>query len=823
MTPRIPLTAAVLFLAGAASAADKPMMVASADTRSFGQYLVDRAVEKHPELIGLDLNATPPNGREPVVIASKSPERVGRKAEPVSKPAAQVDPATGKTIEVAVPLEDRSGKTIGSMRAVYAYDGDDQSRFVTQAEAIGGEMRRQIPTVAQLVQPARFVPTDALTPGTIELPTTKQVVGRSDLEQVSQDGYAEAVKHVAGVAPANSKGSANDSIYIRGIKLNLFSNYRINGGLPIAGVITVPNEDKDRIEALKGANALMFGVASPAGIMNLITKRATSDVTSVSVAGNGFGQYGGAFDVARRFGSDDQVGVRLNGSATQLQNGVRGLDGDGEFVGSGLDWRASDRLTLSGDFEYYRKRVPEQAGISLLDPVNGKIPITPVPDPRNLLSGPWAMYTPETTNAQVRSDYQLSDNVKLSAELGRSYSDRSRFTTRIGGYDLETGAGGQVRVSTVTQNYRNSFGRIESLSTFSTSIFSHELTFGGSITDRRAETPLNRKEVLLKQTQNIFDPLPLTAPIFAGQPGSLPLQISRDGGVYAYDSITVTQNLPRLLLGMRYTEDYENNGKLRNPVSCPECGPNTSWIFLPSAGVLWDVVPRLTLFASYMQGLEAGATAPANAANANEILPAAVSTQKEVGIRTAQLGWLRGSISIFEIDKANPVTDPTPRPECNNQPMCFINSGQINYKGLEATASVDVHRRVTVDAGWQWLRAVQVTPDPKFNGLVPENTPSALANVRVTYRIPYIDGLSIHGGASGVTQRYVNFQQQGVIPGYVLYSAGAQWIAQKSNPRLALQLNVENLTNLRYWNSVQTGTYGIGMDRTVRMQMKIDY
>ena len=69
----------------------------------------------------------------------------------------------------------------------------------------------------------------------------------------------------------------------------------------------------------------------------------------------------------------------------------------------------------------------------------------------------------------------------------------------------------------------------------------------------------------------------------------------------------------------------------------------------------------------------------------------------------------------------------------------------------------------------------------------------------------------------------MNFQQQGVIPGDVIYSAGAQWIAQKANPRLALQLNVDNLTNLRYWNSVQTGTYGIGMDRTVRMQMKIDY
>ena len=36
-----------------------------------------------------------------------------------------------------------------------------------------------------------------------------------------------------------------------------------------------------------------------------------------------------------------------------------------------------------------------------------------------------------------------------------------------------------------------------------------------------------------------------------------------------------------------------------------------------------------------MEGLEAGGTAPANAYNANEILPAQVSTQKEVGVRTS--------------------------------------------------------------------------------------------------------------------------------------------------------------------------------------------
>jgi len=40
--------------------------------------------------------------------------------------------------------------------------------------------------------------------------------------------------------------------------------------------------------------------------------------------------------------------------------------------------------------------------------------------------------------------------------------------------------------------------------------------------------------------------------------------------------------------------------------------------------------------------------------------------------------------------------------------------------------------------------------------------------------------------------------------------------------RITFLLNVDNLTNLRYWNSVQTGTYGIGMDRSIKMTVQVD-
>ena len=83
-----------------------------------------------------------------------------------------------------------------------------------------------------------------------------------------------------------------------------------------SGVITSPTENKERVETLKGANALMFGVASPAGIINFVTKRAgPRDIMAFGLAGNSFCQYGGSMDVGRRFGVEKQFGVRVNAAA----------------------------------------------------------------------------------------------------------------------------------------------------------------------------------------------------------------------------------------------------------------------------------------------------------------------------------------------------------------------------------------------------------------------------------------------------------------------------------------------------------------------------
>jgi iron complex outermembrane receptor protein len=787
-------------------------------TGTYAQSLVDETLLRYPEVEVIAIRAPVP-GVEGYPVLASNIGRIGKPADAgdldvlgTGKPHVQTDPQ-GSRVEAKLPLQDVAGNRVGVLAVVYALRPlADEAGVLPQAERLRDDLRGRISGAAALYEAKPVVPAPAATVVTAEkldepalgnrqsLPMTKEVASAASLQN-AQDGYSEAVKNQAGVAPASSKGSPSDTISIRGINLNPISNYRINGGLAVAGVMTVPTEDKERLETLKGANALMFGIASPAGIINLVTKRAGNvDVSTVSLAGTSFGQYYGALDIGRRFGDEREFGARANLSATHLENGVHDASGHADFESLGADWKATDRLSLQGDVEHYRKHTILQGTVSILAPVNGVVPVPAVPNPRNLLSGTWATFDGETTNLQGRADFIIGEGWKAIAEIGRSDSDRTRYVTRVGKYNPDTGANGVVTTSFSDQNFVNEFKRVELLGSFATWWLRHDLTVGVSESERDAFTPA-QNSITLPQKQNIYDPVVLPPPVPTTPNTSLAPQISKDTGLYTYDTVTLLPQA-KALLGFRQTRSKQDNGLTKS----------SAIVNSPAGGFLYDVLPTTTLFASYMKGLEDGAIAPATAINANQIQPPGVSTQKEIGLRDSYFRGLSISASYFDISRVNAVTDAVTN--------IFSNNGRIHYKGGEAVIAWDINRQWTVNAAGQRLNAVQLSDDPKINGLTPENTPKFIGNIFVTHRSPLLAGLTLSAGASYVKERFVNPQDQGTIPGYTLYSASASYTTKIAGKRASFQLSIDNLANKRYWNSAQQGTYGTGMDRSFKLNAK---
>ncbi len=654
-------------------------------------------------------------------------------------------------------------------------------------------------------------------PNVSALPLTITVVPHSAIEAMNPDDASDALKNVAGISSQNAKAAENASISIRGVKLNLFSSYRLNGGLPVAGVITTPKENKEDLKVLKGANALFFGIASPGGVVDLVTKRAGDvDVTRAAFYGTSFGQYGTAFDIGRQFGDEKQFGVRANLSATHVENGIDGGTGRASFGSLATDWRATDKLRFQMDLEQYERHVVEQAnitptliGANTAKGITGAYAIPRMPDPRLLASGPWDVYTPVTTNVDFRANYDLTNSWGVLAEAGRSTSSRDRIQARLLNYNLITGAATENIVGFHDQEYVNTFGRVELQGKVDTGFLKHELTFGISSSERFFNGPSNTNTI--NTPQNIFAPIVIAAPVFAATAQTFKPQDPKDIGIYTYDNLQLGADW-RALVGLRQTKDTANDVAIPN-------GPHviaTNTVVTPALGFMYDFAPRTTAYTSYMKGLEDGAQAPQQAVNSFQILAESMSVQKEIGIRSSYFKGISANLAYFNLTQSNASLNPTTN--------IFGGDGNLNFKGLESTIHIDFNPWWSLDGAGQYLKAAQETVNDKLAyGKSPENIPSVSGNLNITHNLQSVPGLSFSTGANYVGMRFVGTEQQGQVPGFTLFNAGAIYRTKVSGHKAVFQLTVDNLLDKSYWASATATALGAGMVRDIKANVKIDF
>ena len=167
---------------------------------------------------------------------------------------------------------------------------------------------------------------------------------------------ADVVKNDAGVQSLQGYGNFAETYRIRGFTLD--GDDMTFGGLP--GVVPRQVMDAsliDRVEIFKGANGLLNGAASSGvgGMINLEPKHAEDlPLTRVGVDYTSAQQIGATTDISRRFGDDNQFGVRLNAVHREGETGVDGEQKRTTAASLGLDYRG-ERLRTSLDVGYQKK------------------------------------------------------------------------------------------------------------------------------------------------------------------------------------------------------------------------------------------------------------------------------------------------------------------------------------------------------------------------------------------------------------------------------------------------------------------------------------
>ncbi|MGF6754461.1 TonB-dependent siderophore receptor [Paraburkholderia sp. GAS42] len=697
-----------------------------------------------------------------------------------------------------VPASAASSARSSPQDAGHTPEGDVADGGTLKAVAVTGTNLQRASTYApKTVETGQYRGLDAL-----DVPATVNVVTSDVLKAQAATGLYDALRNVAGVVRQQLNGIAYDNLSIRGIPLDNRTSYYLDGVLPIDNNIWMPMEDKDRVEVLKGASALYYGFAVPAGIVNMVTKRAGSTpVTSASVLVDSSGSVGVHADLARRFGAENQFGIRVNAMDEHLETPITGDRGYRKFESVALDWQATRRLSFKYDLEHIDQRVVEQAGITPLAAVKGVITLPRLPDASTLLV-PNDKKTNATATSQLfRADYLISDNWSANVSVGQSITQRDRWLWIMQKYNVNTGAGTLQGSKQNGQFYESKIVRAEMNGDFHTGSIHHDVTFGVSQT---WQFQPDFTTYYYTAAQNLYAPVSIAKLTAAGSKAFYAQHIS-NGGAYVFDRIDLTPQL-QFTPGLRYADYHATQA------NTPTQDVNRT---SPSASLVYKLTPRTSVYASYIEGLESAGSAPATASNAYQVLPAAVSKQEEIGVRHRFSNDSLASIALFQIRQPAASTD------ANN---IYALNGTGRYRGLEFSYQGDITGDLSIVTTAMWLNARLVdSTDATTLGKRPENTPRYTGSIFLNYRIPHVTGLSFNGGAYFVGSRPINDANQATIPGYTLFSAGARYATQIFGKGATFQLNVENAFNKHYWASAGSSQLGIGLERTVSLTSTFDF
>ena len=107
-----------------------------------------------------------------------------------------------------------------------------------------------------------------------EVPMSITVVGQDQLQASGVRRLADLTQFDASLGDAYNSAGYWDYLSIRGFTLDNRFNYR-REGLPISAETSIPLDNKERVEILKGTSGIQVGTSAPGGLVNFVVKRPT--------------------------------------------------------------------------------------------------------------------------------------------------------------------------------------------------------------------------------------------------------------------------------------------------------------------------------------------------------------------------------------------------------------------------------------------------------------------------------------------------------------------------------------------------------------------
>jgi iron complex outermembrane receptor protein len=230
--------------------------------------------------------------------------------------------------------------------------------------------------------------------------------------------------------------------------------------------------------------------------------------------------------------------------------------------------------------------------------------------------------------------------------------------------------------------------------------------------------------------------------------------------------------------------DYERT--LTRPGATPTTGADSPWLY--NVGAAAYVTARLAVYGGYTRGLEELGTAPGNAINRDEAVPAQRTRQVDAGVRYQVRPKLQLVMGAFMIDKPYFGLDTA---------NVFRALGDIRHRGVEVSLAGPLTDSLTVVAGIAALRP-RITASTGAGGtsrLTAVGPIPRLVRVNLQYRPPGLAGLLLDTKIESVSSRYLTASNSRRISGTATWDAGVRYTTTLAQVPVRFRLQGFNLTN----------------------------
>jgi catecholate siderophore receptor len=624
-----------------------------------------------------------------------------------------------------------------------------------------------------------------------DVPQSITVITRQLMQDQLMSSIGDVVRYVPGVTLHQGENN-RDQIVMRGNSSS--ADFFVDG---VRDDVQYYRDlyNLERVEILKGPNAMIFGRGGAGGVINRVTKGAGfSRLRELDMQVGSYGNRRVALDLDQPL--SERFAVRLNGVYEDSDSFRDNVSLKRSGISPTLTFAASDSTTMTAAFEHFRDDRTADRGISSFNGQPADVDIS--------------TYYGNPNDSHVRAAVNLA---AVSVEhVARTFTIRNR--TLFGDYDrgyqnyvpgAVTADKSQVALTaynneTQRQNFFNqtdvTFRTLRQTILVGgeagwqfTDNFRNTGFFNGTATSILVPyaTPSTTVPVVFRQSATDADNH-LRATVTA---------------VYAQDQFELRQWL-QLLGGVRldrFQLEYHNN---RNDDRRERCDTLVS----PRAGVIVKPSETLSIYGSYSVSFLPGSGDQFSSLTSvtDQLKPERINNY-EAGIKWDAMNAFALTLSTYRLDRTNTrSTDP-------NDPTRIIQTGSQRTNGFE----LGINGRVT---SW-WTIAGGYSNQDAF---VTSATASASKGAKVA-QVPHEtfslwNNYRLHSKVSagiGIIRRssmFATIDDSVTLPGYTELDGAFFFSLTKE---IRLQVNLENLLDSRYYATADSNTnISPGSRRAVR-------